>query len=177
MRTFILTTALLLPMAAFAAGSSDNTPPKPTETTKVCGNHKIWDQKTKTCVDARDSRLDDDTRYNAVRELAYAGEYNGALYTLAAMSDQSESRVLTYYGFTHRKVGRTDVGMQYYEAALKADPDNLLARSYMGQGLVDAGKIEAARAQLVEIEARGGQNSWPETALRQAIETGKTDSY
>ena len=177
MRRLLLSAILLFPAAAFAAGTTDNTPPKPTETTKVCKDGKIWDKKTKSCVNPKESRLDDDTRYAAVRELAYAGQYADALTVLAAMSDQSESRVLTYYGFTHRKTGRTDLGMQYYRAALKADPDNLLARSYMGQGLVEAGAIIGARFQLAEIEARGGMSSWPETALRKAIRSGKTYSY
>ncbi|MBC7282373.1 hypothetical protein [Hoeflea sp.] len=177
MRHLILTAALMFPMVAFAAGTSDDSPPEPTKTTKVCKDGKIWDEKTKSCADAKESRLDDDTRYAAVRELAYAGKYSEALHVLAAMSDQGESRVLTYYGFTHRKAGRADLGMQYYDAALKADPDNLLARSYMGQGLVAAGDIEAAKLQLAEIEARGGKSSWPETALRKAIKTGRTYSY
>ncbi|WP_417410220.1 tetratricopeptide repeat protein [Hoeflea sp.] len=178
MRTLILIAALLFPMAAFAAGSSsDTTPPKPTQTTKSCKDGQVWDKRTKTCVDAKESRLDDDTRYGAVRELAYAGKYEDALYVLAAMSDQSESRVLTYYGFINRKAGRTELGMQYYQAALKADPDNLLARSYMGQGLVASGNIEAARVQLAEIRARGGKSSWPELSLRKALQTGKTYNY
>lgn len=178
MRRTILTTALLFPMAAFAAGSSsDSSPPKPTQTTTTCQDGQVWDKKTKSCVDAQESRLDDDTRYGAVRELAYAGRYNDALYVLAAMSDQNESRVLTYYGFTHRKAGRTDLGMQYYNAALKADPDNVLARSYMGQGLVASGKIEEARVQLAEIEARGDTSGWPATSLRKALQTGKTYNY
>ena len=177
MRRLLLAAALMFPAAAFAAGSTDSTPPKPTETTKVCKDGKIWDKKTKSCVNAQESRLDDDTRYAAVRELAYAGKYADALSVLAAMSDQSESRVLTYYGFNHRKAGRTDLGMQYYRAALKTDPDNLLARSYMGQGLVAAGDLEGARAQLAEIEARGGKWDWAGTSLRHAIRSGKTYSY
>ena len=177
MRLIALTAALMFPIAAFAAGSSDSSPPKPTETTKVCKDGKIWDKKTKTCVDAKESRLDDDTRYAAVRELAYAGDYRAALYVLSAMSDQNESRVLTYYGFANRKAGRADIGLKYYQAALKTDPDNLLARSYMGQGLVTAGDIDGARVQLAEIVARGGASTWPETSLRKAIETGVTESY
>lgn len=177
MRRLILAASLMMPVAAFAAGSTDTSPPKPTETTKVCKDGKVWDKKTKSCVNAKESRLDDDTRYAAVRELAYAGKYADALTVLAAMSDQHESRVLTYYGFTHRKAGRVDLGMKYYQAALKTDPDNLLARSYMGQGLVAAGDIEGARAQLAEIEARGGKWEWPGTSLRHAIQLGKTYSY
>lgn len=177
MRLLILTAALMFPMAAYAAGSSDSSPPKPTETTKVCKDGKIWDKQTKTCVDAKESGLDDNTRYAAVRELAYAGEYDEALHVLATMSDQNESRVLTYYGFAHRKAGRAYTGMQYYQAALKVDPENILARSYMGQGLVAAGDIDAARVQLAEIEARGGYDSWPEASLRKAIETGINENY
>ncbi|MFK7752410.1 MAG: tetratricopeptide repeat protein [Sedimentitalea sp.] len=177
MRSFVLMTALLLPVSAFAAGSSDHNPPKSTKTTTVCKGGEIWDAKTKLCVDAKENRLHDDTRYGAVRELAYSGRYDDALYVLAAMGDQSESRVLTYYGFTHRKAGRSDLGMQYYTAALKADPDNILARSYFGQGLVAAGDIKGARVQLAEITARGGAATWPETSLRKAIKTGKTYSY
>ncbi|PWW04508.1 hypothetical protein DFR52_1011207 [Hoeflea marina] len=177
MRLVALTAALMFPMAAFAAGSSDSSPPKPTETTKVCKDGKIWDKETKTCVDAKESRLDDDTRYRAVRELAYAGDYRSALYVLSAMSDQNESRVLTYYGFVQRKTGRADIGLKYYQAALKANPDNLLARSYMGQGLVVSGDVDGARVQLAEIEARGGSDTWPEIALRKAIDTGTTESY
>ncbi|MEQ8307254.1 MAG: hypothetical protein RIA09_11865 [Hoeflea sp.] len=177
MRALILTIALLSPLAAFAAGTSDDSPPQPTETSTSCKNGQVWDKTTEACVDAQESRIDDDTRYEAARELAYAGRYDDALHVLAAMSDQTESRVLTYFGFAHRKAGRTELGMRYYQQALDADPDNLLARSYMGQGLVEAGDVKAARMQLAEIVARGGASSWPETSLRRAIKSGRTYNY
>lgn len=44
MRLLILTAALMFPMAAYAAGSSDSSPPKSTETTEVCKDGKIWDK-------------------------------------------------------------------------------------------------------------------------------------
>lgn len=177
MRALIFTSALLFPFAAFAAGTSDDSPPQPTETSTSCETGQVWDKTTEACVDAKESRIDDDTRYQAARELAYAGRYDDALLVLAAMSDQTESRVLTYYGFTHRKAGRAELGMQYYQQALEADPGNLLARSYMGQGLVESGDLKAARIQLAEIVARGGALSWPETSLRRAIKTGRTYNY
>lgn len=177
MRSLIFALAFMFPVAAFAAGSSDDAPPVKTNTTKVCKDGKVWDKKKKACANPKKASLDDDTLYQAVREFAYDGQYKQALNVLAAMSDQTESRVLTYYGFANRKAGRVTLGMQYYNAALQADPDNLLARSYMGQGFVASGDLDAARVQLAEIEARGGQNSWPETSLRKAIETGRTYSY
>ena len=93
------------------------------------------------------------------------------------MSEVQTDRVLTYMGFANRKAGRVEEGMKYYLAALEKNPDNILARSYMGQGLVEQGKIELAEAQLDEIVARGGKDTWPEKSLRQAIESGETYSY
>jgi Tfp pilus assembly protein PilF len=67
--------------------------------------------------------------------------------------------------------------MTYYQAALAADPDNFLARSYMGQGHAEAGEIVLAQAQLSEIRARGGRGTWAEWSLRQAIQTGSGYNY
>lgn len=176
-RIATLIAALLLPGLALAAGSDSSTPPTPTETTTKCEGAQVWDEKTKTCITAQESRLDDDTLYGAARELAYAGRYADAQLVLAAMSDQSESRVLTYWGFTHRKAGRMDLGMEYYARALIADPDNILARSYMGQALLTQGKRAEAELQLQEIWTRGGAGSWAEASLSEALRTGRTVDY
>lgn len=176
-RILALSLALALPVAAFAAGSDSNSPPKPTGTTKTCTNGMVFDTKSGKCMAPKDSRLDDDTRYEAVREFAYAEQYGNALAALDAMGDQEADRVLTYRGFIARKTGDMDAGMAYYRAALEINPDNLLVRSYMGQAFVEMGDTEAAREQLTEIRLRGGRTSWPEFALRQAIEQGKGYAY
>jgi Flp pilus assembly protein TadD len=178
MRSAVFALALALPSAALAVGTDDGTsPPTPTETTQRCAEGQIWDAQTQGCVAPEDARLDDDTRYEAVRELAYAGRYPEALAVLTAMTDQTEGRVLTYLGFVHRRMGEVDSGMAYYRQALAADPDNLLARSYMGQALVEAGDTAAAHAELAEIQARGGSGSWAEIALARAISEGRTFGY
>lgn len=176
MRFFIILAATV-PGLAFAAGSDSFSPPKGTKTSKVCKGTQVWDSKTKKCVNPKESRLSPDTMYNAVRELAYAGRYDDAQGILSAMPDQQDDRVLTYWGFTHRKKGNAELGNTFYQAALAKNPDNLLARSYMGQGLVAAGDIYAARAQLTEIRQRGGAGTWPEVALAQAISTGSASDY
>ncbi|MCY4334529.1 MAG: hypothetical protein OXC60_07615, partial [Litoreibacter sp.] len=61
--------------------------------------------------------------------------------------------------------------------ALEADADNLLARSYLGQGLVVVGDRAGAKLQLTEIRARGGRNTWAEFALKSAIATGVGSNY
>lgn len=178
-KTLVFALALSIPSAALAAGSDDNndSPPAKTKTSTQCKDGKIWDEKTEKCLDAKSDLLTDDVRYGAVRELAYAGRYAQAQTVLASMSDQTDARVLTYYGFTHRKSGNIELGMKYYKQALASDPNNLLARSYMGQGFVESGDKAAAMVQLSEIRNRGGQGRWPEMALARAIKTGDGYSY
>lgn len=176
-KAILLALALTMPTAALAAGSDSDDAPKPTNTTKECKDGKVWDDEKQECLDAESNLINDDVRYKAVRELAYAARYDDALKVLASMSDQSESRVLTYYGFINRRSGDVELGMKYYDQALATDPDNLLARSYMGQGLVEQGKIEEAKIQLLEINQRGGKDSWPEIALARSIERGVGYSY
>ena len=65
----------------------------------------------------------------------------------------------------------------FYEQAIAANPDNMLARSYMAQGFVAEGRTDEAIAQWREIKARGGEGSWAEASLRKAIRTGMTYSY
>jgi len=167
----------ILPMAVFAAGGASETPPTPTQTTTTCATGLIWDAKTKACVAPQQGHLDDDTRFEAVRELAYAGRIPEAQAVLAAMSDQTADRVLTYWGFTHGKAGAVERALGFYQQALAQNPDNILARSYMGQALIAAGAPAEAEAQLTEIVARGGGNTWAATSLRRALSSGQGYSY
>lgn len=167
----------LAPAAAFAAGSGSSDAPKPTPTSTECKEGLVFDEEKKECVEPKSGALDDDQRYDAVRELAYAGKYRGATEVLDAMADQSSDRVLTYRGFIARKTGDMDLGMAYYRQAIAKNPDNLLVRSYMGQGLVEQGEVEVAKAQLIEILARGGAGTWPAESLKQAIATGVTYNF
>ena len=62
---------LALPGIAFAAGSGSDAPPEPTQTSIECKKTEVWDQKTQKCVDAQSGQLDNDTLYQAARELAF----------------------------------------------------------------------------------------------------------
>ncbi|SHI82553.1 Tetratricopeptide repeat-containing protein [Shimia gijangensis] len=169
----------LTPQASLAAGGGGDTTgvPEPTETTKKCKKSKVWSEKKKRCVKPGNASLSEDTLYEAVREYAYAGQYDNAQTILRVMQDQSDDRVLTYWGFTHRKLGNADLAMTFYERAISLNPDNLLSRSYMGQAHVEAGDTYLAWVQLQEIRTRGGMGSWPEQSLAKAIQSGKTYNY
>ncbi len=168
---------LLAAIPGIALGASDDAPPKPTSTTKSCKGVKVWDPATQKCVAPDNATLNSDELYDAARELAYAGRYADAQGVLIAMRDQSDDRVLTYWGFTHRKLGNTAQAKIFYARAIERNPDNILARSYMGQGLVEEGRTDEAIAQWREINARAGSGSWAEMSLREAIRTGMTYNY
>lgn len=186
--TRLLILALIgLPSLGLAAGGGGSTggstgtttasPPTATETTTRCKGIQIWDAAKGACVNPRGSQLDPQDRMQAVRELAYAGRLEAAQAVLATLPDQEDDLVLTYWGFTHRKLGHVAQARAYYDRALNRNPDNLLARSYLGQGLIETGDFAAAAQQWREIVARGGTGTWAEASLRTALRTGLTYSY
>lgn len=177
MKKTLAVLALSLPTIAFAIDETDDTPPEPTKTTTECADGTVWDDKAGACVAPKQSSLDDDALYHAARELAHAGQFEAAIGALAAMSDPSEDRVLTYLGFTHRRAGNVERGMAYYRKALAQNPDNLRARSYLGQAYLKLGALDAAREQLTEIRARGGRMTWAEFSLSRALASGRGFSY
>lgn len=174
--TKTLALVFLSAQALFAAGSTDIEPPVQTPTTEVCEDGYIWDDETKACIAAEASSLTDEMRYHAVRELAYSERYASALIILEQMPEFSDS-ALTYRGFVARKTNDWPQAVELYTQALYVNPDNILARSYLGQGHVARGEFEAAKAQLYEIRSRDGAGTWPEVALAKAIQTGLTLNY
>ena len=194
LRHAVLAVSLCMPAVAFA--KDDDSPPAKTKTTQDCFQVRqwdpsikkwvkfskpvngVWDANLRKCVRPdKTSYLDEDTLYGAVRELAYAGRYNDAITVLDQMPDQNSDRFMTYRGFTARKLGDLDLADVYYKKAIDLNPDNIAARSYMGQGLVAKGDKVAAMEQLREIRARGGAGSWSEKSLAAALENGQTYNY
>lgn len=163
---FAATASLSLAGSAFAAGGSDASEPQ-------CKEGQVYDEASKSCMDHK-SELNDDKIYESARSFAYGGRYDEALAMLKRARNQNDPRILNYYGYTNRKLGNVDVAMGYYKRAIAIDGNYLLARSYMGQGLVQQGDFECARAQLVEIRDRGGKDTYAYQALYDALKTGHT---
>lgn len=177
MRLFPALLIAAFPSFALAAGSDATEPPKPTETTTECKDGQVYDEKLEKCVDPQSGSLNDDLRYDAVRELAWAGRYDDAMTVLTAMTEGETDRVMTYQGFILRKSGKVDEGIVAYEAALAMNPGNILTHSYYGQLLVEMNELDAARTHLKAIREHGGSGTWAEVALARAIKDGKTYDY
>lgn len=177
MRMILAAALALAPQLALAAGSDDSEPPKPTETTTECAKGEVWDEKTATCIKAESNLLNNDQRFGAVRELAYAGRPDEAMVMLATMTEGETARVLTYEGFLLRQTGKVEDSIVAYERAIALDKTNILARSYYGQLLVQMNEMELATLQLAAIRMHGGGGTWAESALSDAITTGVTYTY
>lgn len=178
--TRLLVTAFLViaPFMAHAVGTETPSTPTTTETTTECTDGQVWDEEKEECVDPQGAGLDDDTLFDAARELAFDGQFEHAITVLYQAQNRNDPRILNYLGYSHRHAGRIDVAMGYYHQALKIDPSYNLARSYMGQALALSGNLEAAEDQLLEIRARGGTGTWAEAALENALtDAGYVTTY
>ena len=139
--------------SAFAAGDGGG---GSTNASTECKGGKVYSEQMKKCVDPEESRLDDDSLYEAGRAFAHAGRYGDAITVLSTIAANGDPRVLNYLGYSHRKQGRIAVGLGYYEEALLLNPDFTLAREYMGEAYLQLDDVASARAQLREIANRCG---------------------
>ncbi len=134
---------------AFAAGEGS------TSTTPSCKRGHAWDKRKKKCVKAKkSSNLSDENIYQVARNLAYETRYEEAISILKLAKNQADPRILNYLGYSTRKSGNVQKGLTYYQAAIKANPDYTLARSYMGEAYLQLGDVKAAKVQLAEIKLR-----------------------
>jgi Flp pilus assembly protein TadD len=170
--------ALILCAApALAVAPEDQSPPAPTPTTTTCAQGQVWDEDAGACTPIEQSALPEDVLRRTARELAYAGRSDDALRLLERSVAPDASEVLTITAFAHGKAGEIAAALPLYASALRADPDNLLARAYLGLALIAAGREAEAADQLAEIRGRGGAGSWPDRALAEAIAAGAPIGY
>lgn len=148
-----------------SSGSGSSTP--------TCKQGLVWSTSKERCVRADQSGLTDKELMEQGRALALAGQYEDALVVLDAVGDKQDATVLTYIGYSHRKKGDVDVGIDYYKQALAIDPHNLDTREYLGEGYASSGRMEEAKAELAALERLcGGKDCEQYEDLANFIATG-----
>ncbi|HUR43368.1 MAG TPA: tetratricopeptide repeat protein [Aestuariivirga sp.] len=158
---------------ALAAGGGGTTTTSPT--TLKCKKGDVVKEivkngtKKKICVKATSGVLPDEELYQQGRLLAKQGQYDWALQVFGIIQNQNDPRVLNYQGYSNRKAGRLELGISYYRKALAINPNFVLAREYLGEGYVAAGRTDLAKAQLAEIEKRCGTTCEEYKDLSEAI--------
>jgi tetratricopeptide (TPR) repeat protein len=143
---------------------------------KKCPSGTAWSKQEKKCVAIKKGSLSDDDLARAGRQLALDGHYRDAIKILELASNENDPAVLTYLGYSHRKLGDVNLGISLYKKALDVDPDNVDTREYLGEGYVSKGQLDLAWLELVEIEKRCGTTCVEYKALEQALRSG-TSQY
>ena len=181
-RAAILCASLFMISPAFAAG--DETPAAATETAAPIalsakalnckrGEAAKWsgesNAKKQACVTLAAGVMSDDELYEQGKLLATESEYDWALEVLALITKQDDAKVLNYIGYSHRKAGRLETGIEAYKKALAIDPNYVQAREYLGEAYVLAGKKDLAMAELAEIKTRCGEDCPEYAELQKAI--------
>jgi tetratricopeptide (TPR) repeat protein len=161
--TFVIATTLT---AAHAAGSGSSSTP-------TCKSGWVYSASKKKCVKQTSEIVPDKSLKAQGWALARAGQYENAVDLFLLVADKRDPEVLNGLGYTHRKMGKVEKGISYYQEALDINPNYILAREYLGEGYVKLGKLELAREQLAEIGTRCGTACEEYLLLAQAIDTGK----
>lgn len=120
-----------------------------------CDGHAKGTDGWRACVGAARTEMSDDELFYAGYWLAKSGRYSDAL-TYLNLARVKDARVLTYIGFATRKLGDVDNALPFYSAALKLNPDFVVARAYLGEAHLTKGDPERARTELGEIASRCG---------------------
>ncbi len=165
-------TVLAVLFAASLAGpvaAMNDGPITPAPSPASCPRGQAIDPQTNTCVKIQALELGAGERFALAFALNRTGRHADAILVLDPIAARRDPLVLTELGFAFRKLGRLDTATGYYRAALAVDPAAARTRSYLGEGYVQMGRLDLARAELAEIGRLTGETSAPYTVLAAAI--------
>lgn len=116
-----------------------------------------------------------DRSYLAAVGLINSGRYPEALRALDAAETAfgPHPDVLTYIGYTYRKMGRYDRAETYYRQALAIAPDHRGATEYYGELKVERGDMAGARRMLAKLDDICGFGCPQAEDLRRWIDLGR----
>jgi hypothetical protein len=77
-----------------------------------CGTGSVWSGEQHACIDGHSAALTDQDFYTEAVALADEGHFREALDLLTRIKKQEQSRVLNMVGYTTRKLGDVDKGLE-----------------------------------------------------------------
>jgi tetratricopeptide (TPR) repeat protein len=140
-----------------------------------CGTGQVWSSGVEACLDGNSASLTDDDLYLAGRDLGQQGHYAEALKLFFRIKNREQARVLSSIGYSTRKLGDVDKGIDYYHQALAIDPGYTKVREYLGEAYLQKGDVAKAKEQLMEIADRCGGPCDDYELLVKAIATYVTE--
>lgn len=120
------------------------------------------------------SRQQGDASYVQAVRLINQHRYDQALVQLrqAMAAFGPHPDVLTYTGYTYRKMGQYDKAEQYYREALAIAPNHVGATEYYGELMVERGDLAGAKRMLAKLETVCSFGCVETEDLRRWIEKG-----
>ncbi len=97
-----------------------------------------------------DSPSDRNVDFAAAESKIKAGDYTAAIASLLKVTkdEPKNADAYNYLGYSHRKLGKFDEALGYYQKALSLDPDHLGANEYLGELYLQTSQLEKAEKQL-----------------------------
>ena len=90
--------------------------------------------------------------FEAARKLVLEGQYDAGITALWALGYDDHSDIAAYIGLANLKLKRTDEAKSWFERALSADPNNLVALASYGALLAGQGRLVQAMSNLEKIK-------------------------
>ncbi len=100
--------------------------------------------------------------YKNAKTLIDAERYAEGIAALEALNKPEDPRVLNWLGYSNRKLGNTDVAIQFYTQALTIAPDFTPAHEYLGEAYIQGHDMPKAKSQLATIEQLCGNQTCKE---------------
>jgi tetratricopeptide (TPR) repeat protein len=99
--------------------------------------------------------------YSATEELAAAvaeieaQDYAAAIEILdqVVLQESGNADAHNYLGYSHRKLGHTDLALQHYKRALQIEPNHVGANEYLGELYLELGDLPKAEQRLAVLES------------------------
>ena len=113
-----------------------------------CGAGQVWSSGVDACLDGNSASLTDEDLYLAAGDFVLEARYADALPLLFRIKDRNTPQVLNLIGYSTRKLGDVDKGIDYYHQALAIDPDYTKARQYLGEAYLLKDDVAKAKEQL-----------------------------
>ena len=148
------------PVLAYAA--PDNDPPPPSS-----GKSK---PKKKSEAGSRTDTAFAEGYRAAYKTIYDRNDYAAAIEQLKALGHDDSAAVANLVGYSYRKLGDYKVAQNWYERALKADPNHVKTWQYYGLWQVEQGNRDQAQYHLSRIAAISGTASEEYKSLAAALE-------
>ena len=117
------------------------------------------------------------TDYDRAVDLIEAADYEAGLRILekANRKESGNADVLNMLGYAHRKLGRMEAALDFYQQALAIEPRHLGANEYLGELYLETGKLDLAEGRLAELSAACPLGCEERQELAEAIDAYRSE--